>query len=148
MAWITISENHLLTALSGVELAGFREAALDEQQPDPVQPTIDQVTDLVRGYVGGWKQNTLGPSGTIPQKLLAPAVDIIVARIPGRVGKSPKKGRDDALKAAIELLEQVAAGKFDIEEPVEKSEEQPSGGGRPTFSGRPRRDSRRDQSGF
>jgi hypothetical protein len=148
MAWILITEAALLTAISGDELTGYREAALAEDQPDPVQPTIDQVTNLVRGYVGGWKSNQLGPVGTIPEKLLAPAVDIIVCRIPSRVGKTPKKGRETAQENAIKLLEQVAAGKFDIEEPVELAPEQPSGGGRPSFSGRPRRDVRRESSGL
>jgi len=148
MAWISITEADLLTAISGLELQAYRDAALADEQADPVAPTIAQVTDLVRGYVGGWKENVLGPNGTIPQKLLAPAVDIIVARIPGRVGKTPKQGRDDARKAAIAVLEQVASGKFDIEEPVEQSEEQPSGGGRPSFSGRPRRNVRREQNGL
>jgi len=50
MAWITITESDLLTAISGDELASFREAALADAQADPVAPTIAQVTDLVRGY--------------------------------------------------------------------------------------------------
>lgn len=147
MAWISITEDDLLTAISGDELTGYREAALAEGQPDPVQPTIDQAADLVRGYVGGWKQNTLGPAGTIPQKLLSAAVDIIVARIPSRVGKSPKEGRKDARDAAIKLLEQVSAGKFDIEEPVTKSDEQPSAPS-PSFSGRARRNVREESHGL
>jgi len=147
MAWITITEENLLTAISGDELASYREAALADQQGDPVAPTIAQVTNLVRGYVGGNPANVLGPAGTIPEKLLAPACDILAVRIPLRVGRSPKKGREDGLKAAIELLERVSNGKFDIEEPVEKSEEQPSSP-RPSFSGRPRRDVRREQNGF
>jgi hypothetical protein len=145
--WITITEADLLTAISGDELTGYREAALASGQADPVAPTIAQVTDLVRGYVGGCKSNQLGPAGTIPQKLIAPAVDIIVARIPNRVGKSPKPGRAENQKAAIELLERVASCHFDIEEPVELAEEQPSAN-LPSFSGRDRRNARKEHDGF
>jgi hypothetical protein len=147
MSWITITEADLLTAISGDELTGFREAALASGQADPVAPTIAQVIDLVRGYVGGCKTNQLGPSGTIPQKLLAPAIDIIVARIPNRVGKSPKPGRADNQKSAIELLERVASCNFDIEEPATLSTEQPSSAS-PSFSGRTRRDVRKEHDGL
>lgn len=123
MAWISITEADLLTVISGAELSGYRGAALALAQPDPVQPTIDQVTDLVRGYVGGCKTNTLGAGSTIPQKLLAPALDLIVVRIPLRVGQNPKTGRKEAADNAVALLEQVAACKFDIEEPVLASPE-------------------------
>jgi len=125
MAWISITEADLLTVMSGPELEGYRAAALADGQTDPVQPVIDQVTDLVRGYVGGCKANTLGATG-IPQKLLAPAVDLIAVRIPGRVGKSPKTGRKDAAEAAIKLLERVAACGFDIEEPATPTTESSS----------------------
>lgn len=149
MPWITISESDLLTAMSGPELLGYREAALADGQADPVAPTIAQVTDLVRGYVGACKNNSLGPAGTIPSKLLPCALDLIAVRIPGRVGKSPKVGRKDAAEAATSLLEQVAKCMFDIEEPVELSAEQPvTGAGRPSFSGRPRRNVRGEHDGL
>jgi hypothetical protein len=147
MAWITITENDLLTVLSGPELDAFRATAKADGQADPVAPTITQVIDMVRGYVGGNKINLLGPTGTIPAKLLAPALDIIAVRIPSRVGKAPKSGRKDAADAAVKLLEQVARGAFDIEEPIEPGPDQPSAG-RPTFAGRPRRNVRGESHGL
>lgn len=149
MPWITIIEADLLTAISGPELAGFRDAALADGQADPVAPTIAQVIELVRGYVGACKNNSLGPTGTIPKKLLPPALDLIAVRIPGRVGKSPKAGRKDAAEAATTLLQQVAKCMFDIEEPIEFSAEQPvTGTGRPSFSGRRRRNVRGEHDGI
>lgn len=147
MAWITITEADLLTVLSGPELAGYRAAAKADGQVDPVAPTIAQVVDLVRGYVGGNTSNTLGTAGTIPSKLLAPAIDLIAVRIPGRVGRAPKSGRKSAADEAIKLLEQVARGAFDIEEPLTPGTEQPSAP-HPSFSGRKRRDARKDQDGL
>lgn len=149
MAWIAITESELLTVLSAPELEGYREAALADAQPDPVEPTIAQVVDLVRGYVAACSRNLLGAEGTIPSKLIAPAIDLIAVRVPGRVGKSPKPGRKDAGEAAIKLLEQVAACKYALEEPTVPSEEQASVSvGKPSFSGRARRDVRRESDGL
>lgn len=148
MAWIEVTEADLLTAISGAELTGYRGAALASGQSDPVDPTIQQVVDEVRGYVGGCAKNTLGPAGTIPSKLLSTALDLIVFRIPNRVGRDPKAGRDKAAENAMKRLEQVAACKFDIEEPVEPTDEVSSSAIRPSFSGRPRRNARRERDGL
>jgi hypothetical protein len=117
MAWIIPAESDLLTTLSETELAAYRAAALASGQADPVAPTLAQVVDLVRGYVGAYKPNTLGLPGTIPQKLLAPALDLAAVRLPQRVGVPPKDVRQQAAGRAVRLLEQVAAGVFNIEEP-------------------------------
>ena len=107
----------MLTVLSETELATYRAAATASGQADPLAPTLAQVVDLVRGYVGAYKPNTLGLPGTIPQKLLAPALDLVAVRLPQRVGVSPKDVRQAAAIQAVRLLEQVAAGTFNIEEP-------------------------------
>ena len=117
MAWITPAESDVLTVLSETELATYRAAALASGQADPLAPTLAQVVDLVRGYVGAYRPNTLGLPGTIPQKLLAPALDLVAVRLPQRVGVSPKEVRQMAASRAVRLLEQVAAGTFNIEEP-------------------------------
>jgi hypothetical protein len=117
MAWITPAESDVLTVLSETELATYRAAATASGQADPVAPTLAQVVDMVRGYVGAYKPNTLGLPGTIPQKLLATALDLVAVRLPQRVGVSPKDVRQMAANRAVRLLEQVAAGTFNIEEP-------------------------------
>jgi hypothetical protein len=117
MAWITPAESDVLTVLSETELATYRAAATASGQADPVAPTLAQVVDLVRGYVGAYKPNTLGLPGTIPQKLLAPTLDLMAVRLPQRVGVPPKDVRQMAASRAVRLLEQVAAGIFNIEEP-------------------------------
>jgi hypothetical protein len=117
MAWIAPVEADVLTVLSESELSTYRAAATASGQADPLAPTLAQVVDLVRGYVGAYKPNTLGLPGTIPQKLLAPALDLVAVRLPQRVGVSPKDVRQAAAVQAVRLLEQVAAGVFNIEEP-------------------------------
>jgi phage gp36-like protein len=120
MAWITITEAHVLTVVNSVELEAIRDAALAALQADPATESISQVTDLVRGYVG--VKNTLGATG-IPQKLLPTALDIIAYRIPNRVGRQLPASKLLLYQDAIKLLESVALGKFDIEEPVTESTE-------------------------
>jgi hypothetical protein len=117
MSWIIPAESDVLTVLSETELATYRAAALATGQADPLAPTLAQVVDLVRGYVGAYKPNTLGLPGTIPQKLLAPALDLVAVRLPQRVGVPPKDVRQMAASRAVRLLEQVAVGVFNIEEP-------------------------------
>jgi hypothetical protein len=147
MAWIEISEEDLLTVLAGAELSAYRAAALQAGQEDPVEPTIRNVANLVRGYVGGCKNNILGAGLTIPEKLLAPALDILAVAIPKRVGATPKPVRKDAHDAAIKLLEMVAACKFDIEEPEEATTETSSGQS-PASAAKTLSHSRADQDGI
>jgi len=123
MAWIVPTEADVLTVLSETELASYRALATADGQADPLLPTLAQVVDLVRGYAGAWRPNTLGLPGTIPQKLLAPALDLVAVRLPQRVGVPPKDVRRAAADQAVRLLEQVAAGEFNIEEPDDISSE-------------------------
>lgn len=145
--WISITEADLLTALSGPELEAYRNAALASGQPDPVAPTMAQIIALVRGYVGAWGRNRLGEAGTIPEKLLAPALDLIAARIPQRVRVNPSDSRKLAAQSALRLLEQVANGQFDIEEPLVETAERSNNGARPSISARPRRFCAEQQEG-
>ncbi|MEI9999389.1 MAG: hypothetical protein WDO13_09575 [Verrucomicrobiota bacterium] len=146
MAWISPAESDVLTVLSETELATYRAAALAAGQADPLAPTLAQVVDLVRGYVGAFRPNTLGPAGTIPQKLLATALDLVAVRLPQRVGVAPKVVRQAAAAQALRLLERVAAGEFTIEEPDTVSTETPAAP-TPTIAARPRRFSWREEEG-
>ena len=146
MAWIVPAESDVLTVLSETELATYRAAATASGQADPLAPTLAQVVDLVRGYVGAYRPNTLGLPGTIPQKLLAPALDLVAVRLPQRVGVAPKDVRQMAASRAVRLLEQVAAGIFNIEEPDTVTSETTSAP-RPSVAGHRREFSRRTEEG-
>lgn len=127
MAWRAITVADLTTRLSGSELEGFRAAALASGQSDPVQPVIDQITDLVRGYIAGCEDNTLGLEGTIPTKLLGPALDLIVPEISKRAAGMilDSKGlRADAAERAMSILRDVSRCDLRIEAPEEETEEE------------------------
>lgn len=146
MAWIEITESDLLTVMSGPELEAVRGAALAIDQSDPVQPTIHQVTDLVRGYIDASGRYLLGDTG-IPQKLLAPALDIIAYRLPNRVQIGATDARKDLHDRAIQLLEQVAKGSYGIEEPLIPTTEVSSSAS-PSIHRRRRQFTRRKQDGL
>jgi hypothetical protein len=146
MSWIAPAESDVLTVLSETELATYRAAATASGQADPLAPTLAQVVDMVRGYVGAYKPNTLGLPGTIPQKLLATALDLVAVRLPQRVGVSPKDVRQMAASRAVRLLEQVAAGTFNIEEPDSPSLETTSAP-RPSIKAHRRHFTQREEEG-
>ena len=118
MAWAAIAESDVIVHISGAELTALRAAALQAGQADPVAPSISQVTELVRGYVAACDENTLGDAGKIPTRLLSAACDLVVCEIISRVpGYDLDDERQEKKKAAIRLLEQVAACKFAIDDP-------------------------------
>ena len=130
MAWIPITEADLLTAISGDELQGLREAALADGQADPVAPTITRVVDRIRGDIAtSGKYDVPANTTLIPDRLLDAALAMIVLRFMSRPAAAiiddANKTRANAAAAAERLLERVAAGNFAIQDPDTGAE--PSG---------------------
>ena len=120
MAWISITATDVKTRLTGSELTALQTVALSAGQTDPLVEIIAQVIDGVRGYISANAANTLGAAATVPSKLISASLALIRYRLCTRL---PVKSllTEDRVKeneAAIRLLEQVAAGKFAIEDPV------------------------------
>jgi hypothetical protein len=146
--YVAITEDDVLTVLAGPELAGYRAAALADGQADPVAAAIADVTEYIRGFVAGCRGNVLGETG-IPARLKTTALDLLAVRIPGRVGRSPKPGRKDAADKAEALLKLVAECRFAVDQPDSGAESaEPEAAPSPSFSGRERRDSRRERDGL
>lgn len=78
--------------------------------------------------------------------LLAPALDLASVRLPQRVGVPPKEVRQTAAQNAVRLLEQVAAGIFNIEEPLAPTSETTEAP-RPTIVARRRHFTPREEEG-
>lgn len=122
--WAAITEANVLTHISGAELEALRAAALADGQLDPLQPSIDQVTATVRGYVAACRDNTVDDdTATIPTRLLDAACDMIVAVIIQRVpGYDLDDVRADKYDKAIALMRDVAACKFAVTDPETDSD--------------------------
>jgi hypothetical protein len=126
MTWITISEDQVVTKLSGPEAAALKAAALKTDQEDPLPAVIEQVVREVRGYVAACERNKLGAGSTIPDELQGAAISRIrfelATRLP--VASLLTDDRRRANEQALTLLRDVAACRFAIVAPVEVTDEQ------------------------
>ena len=123
MSWISLTTEDLKNYLSGAEYDGLTTAALATgQDADEVaESVIADTIQIVRGYVAGCAQNTLGSGATIPQELKTPALVIarssIFGRLPGMQALNDDT-RQQAVRDAMALLRDVAACRFKLEQPA------------------------------
>lgn len=148
--WITITEDHIKTRITGDELEAARTAALADNQPDPVADVVAQITREVRGYVAANPLNRIGQGQTIPDECLKSALALIVkelcGRLPGKV--LLKDERQKANDDAVMFFRDVAAGKFRIEQPQVDTEEKISGPATQLVASRPRLATRERMQGL
>lgn len=122
MAWRTVTESDLLQKFSGDELEALRSAGLASGQADPIAGNIRQLVDFVRGYISTHPSNRLGPDGTLPERLILPAIDYLVVDVSSRVAgmlidlNDTRKG---AKADAVRLFERVSVGLFRVEDATE-----------------------------
>ena len=120
MAWREIEESDLQLKLTEAELSAVGEVLFEG---------IASVTDKVRGYVASSGAAMDSDVSTIPARLISSACDLLAVELYIRLGGTlmdPKGHRKDAKDAAIRLFEQVAQGKFSIEDPVTQKESKAS----------------------
>lgn len=129
MAWITLTENDVVTKLSAPELAALKTAALQTEQTDPLPEVIAQVVSEVRGYVAACERNVLGTGSTIPDELLGAAINRIrfelATRLPVRSLLTEERVK--ANDQAITLLRDAAACRFLVTAPETAAPDQPGG---------------------
>jgi hypothetical protein len=144
--WISITTNDVKTRLAGAEFSAYTGKALAAGQVDPLPDITAQVVREVRGHVAGGG-NTIGDGLTIPDELLAAAVDMIVFRLTTRLGISVKEDRKTANDQAKTLMGQVGRGEFKIAGPDNAAVHQ-AGASSPRISPRTKRFSLEDQEGL
>ena len=129
MSYITITEDDVITKLSGPEKAAMTTAALQAAQVSPLPAVITQVVAEIRGYVAACERNILGDGETIPSELLGAAINRIrfelATRLP--VASLLTQVRIDANEQAIALLRDAAACKFLVVGPETPAADQPGG---------------------
>jgi hypothetical protein len=139
MAWLSLDDDSITSALSGPELDALRTAALESGQPDPVEAVLQQVARLVRGKCAA-AGIALGTGISIPDELVLAATSITrfncLTRLPGMVFL-----QDDWRKTAhadgLKLLDQVASGDFAVVPAItEAPEDEQAGAAVPVFEGR------------
>ena len=110
--WSTVDENDLAATLSQGEIDAFRQdASLDGS--DPVARLLSRTVAMVRGYIAtNGKVRRMGPSGTLPESLISPAMDYAAADVLKRMNIPLNEDRRKARERAEELFKEVAAGRF------------------------------------
>ena len=120
MAWRKLTRSDVLTKLSGGELESV-ESNLDNSGTT-LALMIDQATARVRGYICAHSGNTLGPEGTLPERLIADTVAYLVVELWSQTAGmliDMDETRKLSAERAERLFREVAAGRYKIEDPVE-----------------------------
>ena len=112
MKWRTVDETDLAATLSQGEIDAFRQdASLDGS--DPVARLLTRTVAMVRGYIAtNGKVRRMGPSGTLPESLISPAMDYAAADVLKRINVPLNDDRRKARERAEDLFKDVAAGKY------------------------------------
>lgn len=136
--WNVLTEADVLTRLAGPEVAALKTVALAAGQANPLPEIVTQACHRVRGALeaAGY---TLPASNAIPEELEGAALDIIrwrlINRLPGmKMLATPEREKD--FDDAVDLLKQVAAGKFKVVPiPAEEAAEEQTFAPAPKFFG-------------
>ena len=110
--WRKVDESDLAATISQQEIDAYRQSSsLDGS--DPVERLLARTVALVRGYVAtNGKVARMGPSGTLPESLVSPAMDYAAYDILKRVPVPVKEDRRRAREQAEALFKEIAAGKY------------------------------------
>lgn len=119
MSWQTLQPDQLKRRFAASELAALQRAKADLDDA-AIVATLQDVTGVVRGYVAANRANRLDVDGTIPATLVSAALDIALVDYSTTVAGvllDPKGNRKAAKEAAQKLLQDVAAGRFAVDQP-------------------------------
>ena len=79
--WRPLTREDILTKLSGDELASI-EAQLEASGVE-LSALIGQAINRVRGFISAHPANTLGPEGTLPERIIADVVAWLIPELYG-----------------------------------------------------------------
>lgn len=130
--WITPTVATLKARISGPEFDSLKSAAraAGQNADTLVTDCLARIIALIRGYCGG--RHVLGAEGTIPDELESALgalfVPEFITRLPG-LTKLLDANRVKAKEDALQLLRDVAAGRFAIVPPEAPAAEAQQAGG-------------------
>ena len=112
MGWRTVDETDLAATISQDEIDAYR-ASGPVDGSDLVARLLARTVAMVRGYIAtNGKVTRMGPSGTLPESLVSPAMDYAAADILKRQDVELNEDRRKARERAEDLFKDVAAGKY------------------------------------
>ena len=113
--WKAPTEQDLKISISDDELDSYRDAAKKDMSFDTVEEILARTATLVRGYCRANTNVRLGPAGTIPAGLIAPAMDYAAVDVVKRLPAGVTDERNTARAAALQIFRDVAEGKMQPE---------------------------------
>ena len=112
MGWRAVDETDLAATLSQDEIDAYR-ASGPVDGSDLVSRLLARTVAMVRGYIAtNGKVARIGPSGTLPESLISPAMDYAVADVLKRQSIEMTEDRRKARERAEDLFERVAKGDY------------------------------------
>ena len=112
MKWRAVDETDLAATLSQEEVDAYR-ASGPVDGSDLVARLLSRTVAMVRGYIAtNGKVAKMGPSGTLPESLISPAMDYAAADVLKRQNVELNEDRRKARERAEDLFKDVAAGKY------------------------------------
>lgn len=119
MAWTTPTSAQLRARLAGAEITALKNY-LTSGDTDPLSAILVEAVGTVRGYISAFDDNTLGDGDTVPAVLvdttLVLARNSLLNRLP--VASLLTEGRRNEYTDAVKRLQDVAAGRFKVEQPT------------------------------
>lgn len=117
MSWIKITEEKLATYQAGKLVDAMKTKALGEGQENPLPEAIRVVVEKIRGAIAAGGYSVDKDSSLIPAELERDAFAIVVAVAKPRLSLELKDDEKTANLKALELLDKIAAGDFDVSMP-------------------------------
>jgi hypothetical protein len=110
--WRKPTEQDLQISISQTEMESFRGAATADVTVDTVASMLARTASLVRGYCRANGRIRLGPPGTIPEGLMAAAMDYAAVDVIKRTPSGVSEERRRARETALQMFRDVAEGKM------------------------------------
>ena len=117
MSWIKITEEKLATYQAGKLVDAMKTKALGEGQENPLPEAIRVVVEKIRGAIAAGGYSLDKDTSLIPAELERDAFAIVVAVAKPRLSLELKDDEKTANLKALELLDKIAAGDFDVSMP-------------------------------
>lgn len=117
MSWITLTESNLATYQAGKLVDAMKTKARAEGQENPLPDAVRIVVAKIRGAIKAGGYSCDRDAGKIPAELERDALALIVAVAKPRLTLELKDDEKTANLKALELLDKIAAGDFDVSIP-------------------------------
>jgi hypothetical protein len=109
--WVEVTESDLAATIAQREIDAYRRSGSHDGF-DCVADLLKRTVAFVRGWISCNGDVRLGPSGTIPEGLVSPAMDYAAADLLKRIDRPLNDDRRKARERAETLFEKIAQGAY------------------------------------